>query len=353
MTPEAEALLRWYDAHRRSLPWRGVRDPYVTWVSEIMLQQTRVETVIPYFERFLRDYPDVAALAAADEAGVLKHWEGLGYYSRARNLLAGARQVAAEHGGRVSSDPAALRGIRGIGDYTAGAIRSIAFGQKAAAVDGNVIRVITRLAGITGNAASPSVRREIAARAEALMPEERPGDFNQALMDLGAGICAPGTPDCGACPLRPFCVACREEIAEDLPVLPDRRPPVPEDWDVLLIRREGRMAVRRRSEAMLRGLWVFPMTEGHRRGAALRKAAAEASGLTLSGLTDLGEARHVFTHRIWRMRLWLADAGDGTLPDGWQWADAARIAALPFPTAMKKAREEALLRLGQDTETRG
>lgn len=353
MTDEAEALLRWYDAHRRTLPWRGVRDPYVTWVSEIMLQQTRVETVIPYFERFLRDYPDVKALAAAEEGDVLKHWEGLGYYSRARNLLAGARQVAAEHGGRVPSDPEALRKIRGIGEYTAGAIRSIAFGQKAAAVDGNVIRVITRLTGLSENAMIPSVRREIAARAEALMPEGRPGDFNQALMDLGSGVCVPGTPDCGACPLAAFCVARSEDIAEELPVLPDRRPPVSEDWDVLLIRRGDAMAVRQRTEAMLRGLWVFPAVPGHLRGQALRAAAEEAAGLPLRRFRDLGEARHIFTHRIWHMRLWLAEAGSEELPAGWRWADAAQIAALPFPTAMKKAREEALLCLAHEEETRG
>ncbi|MBR4458848.1 MAG: A/G-specific adenine glycosylase [Clostridia bacterium] len=345
MTPEAQALLTWYDAHRRDLPWRGISDPYRIWVSEIMLQQTRVETVLPYYRRFTDDYPDVAALASAEEGDVLKHWEGLGYYSRARNLLAGARQIAAEHGGAVPSDPAVLRKIKGIGDYTSGAIRSIAFGQKAAAVDGNVIRVITRLKGITENAAVPSVRREIAAQTEALMPDTRPGDFNQALMDLGATVCVPGTPDCGVCPLAPFCAGLAEDIAEDLPVLPDKKPPVSEDWDVLLVRCGRRMMIRRRTEALLRGLWIFPMLPGHRRGNTLRQAAEDLTGFPLRSLKEVGEARHVFTHRIWQMRIWHAETSGEALPEGWQWADAEEIRTLPFPTAMKKAREEALRRL--------
>ena len=193
MTDAAALLLAWYDAHARSLPWRGIHDPYRTWVSETMLQQTRVETVLAYYERFLQRFPTVKALAAAPEDDVLKLWEGLGYYRRARNLHRGAQQVMEEFGGVMPSAVEQLRKIHGVGEYTAGAIASIAFDQPVPAVDGNVIRVVSRFRGIRENVGAPSVRRQLTAEAAALVPEERPGDFNQALMDLGSAVCVPGT----------------------------------------------------------------------------------------------------------------------------------------------------------------
>ena len=193
-------LLAWYDQNARTLPWRGIHDPYRTWVSETMLQQTRVETVRGYYERFLSRFPDVAALAAADEADVLKLWEGLGYYSRARNLHQAARQVVRDFGGEMPREVAQLRQLKGIGAYTAGAIASIAFDQRVPAVDGNVIRVASRVMGIRENVGIPSVRRELEEKVDSLVPAARPGDFNQALMDLGSAVCVPGTPNCDICP---------------------------------------------------------------------------------------------------------------------------------------------------------
>ncbi len=336
MVPETEALLTWYDRHKRRLPWRDINDPYATWVSEVMLQQTRVETVLVYFPRFMAAFPTLKALAEAPEDAVLKQWEGLGYYSRARNLRLGARQVLAEHQGRIPSDPKVLRSIRGIGDYTAGAILSIAYGLPAAAVDGNVIRVISRLRGIRENTAVPSVRRRISDLVEALIPRDRPGDFNQALMDLGATVCTPGTPSCERCPLREHCDALAAGDAEDLPLLPDRKPPREISWDVLLIRRGPRILVRQRTEAMLRGLWVYPMAEGRHTEKTLYAAARRLTGLTLAQLRPVTEARHVFTHQVWLMRIWSAVTEDA-VPDGgvWRFVTKEEQASLAFPTAMR------------------
>ena len=339
MDDRAAALLAWYDRHRRQMPWRDVGNPYATWVSETMLQQTRVETVLSYYDRFLRAFPTVEALAAADEADVLKLWEGLGYYSRARNLLAGARQVTAEYGGVLPSDVPALRKIRGIGPYTAGAIASLAYGKPEPAVDGNVTRVLSRLTGYRENAASPSGRREVEARVRALIPAERPGDFNQALMDLGATVCVPGTPDCDRCPLAAFCDASAAGDADELPVLPQKNPPRAEVWDVLLIRSGNRFLLRRRTESLLHGLWVFAMAEGHGAEADIPKAARRLTGLSCRHPTDLGEARHVFTHRVWEMRVWSLETDAEVAPEGWVFADTAEMDRLTLPSAMRRARQ--------------
>lgn len=220
MNEIATLLLAWYDASKRILPWRDVHNPYGTWVSEVMLQQTRVETVIPYYHRFMAQFPTVHALAEAPEEAVLKCWEGLGYYSRARNLQAGARQVMAAYGGELPHQVEELLKIKGIGAYTAGAIASIAYGEPAPAVDGNVLRVLSRLQDIRENVAMPSAKRQIEQSVRALIPSERPGDFNQALMDLGARICTPGTPDCASCPLQGLCQGLASGVPEELPVLP-------------------------------------------------------------------------------------------------------------------------------------
>ena len=338
MDHRAQALLSWYDRHRRSLPWRDVGDPYATWVSETMLQQTRVETVLSYYDRFLRAFPTVQALAAADEAEVLKLWEGLGYYRRAKNLLAGARQVVQAYGGVIPSDIAQLRRIQGIGPYTAGAIASMAFGRPEAAVDGNVTRVTARLTGYRENAASPSGRREIEARVRAILPVERPGDFNQALMDLGATICLPGTPDCDRCPLAACCDACAAGDAEELPVLPRKNPPRAEQWDVLLIRSGDRFLLRPRTETLLQGLYVFAMAEGFHPAETVAEAARAVTGLSCESPVFLGEARHVFTHRVWEMRVWALTTNANTAPEGWVFADAQEMARLALPSAMRVPR---------------
>lgn len=334
----APLLLKWYDEHGRVLPWRGIRDPYRTWVSETMLQQTRVETVRGYYERFLARFPDVAALAAAPEDEVLKLWEGLGYYSRARNLHQGAQQVMNEYGGVIPSDVESLRKIRGIGPYTAGAISSIAFDRPVAAVDGNVIRVVSRLTGIRENVGVPSVRRLLEERAGMLVPPERPGDFNQALMDLGSAVCTPGTPACEQCPLAAICDAYAAGDAEDLPVLPRKAPPKQLAHDVCIIFSGDRVLMRQRTEALLKGLWVFPMLEGRSAPSTMAKAVKQLTKQCVSHITPVGEARHVFTHQVWQMRLFIMQAKeDAQATPGWVYVPVQDAHALAIPAAMKAA----------------
>ena len=338
MHPVTAALLAWYDRSARILPWRGIHDPYRTWVSEAMLQQTRVETVLSYYDRFLARFPDLPSLAAAGEADVLKLWEGLGYYSRARNLLKGARMVMESFGGCLPADPERLRAICGIGPYMAGAIASIAFDIPVPAVDGNVIRVVSRLYGIREDASLPAVRRNIESLAAALVPEDRPGDHNQAVMDLGATVCVPGTPDCGRCPLSPFCDAYRAGDAPDLPVLPKARPPKTVPWTVLIIRSGARVLLRRRTERLLQGLWCFPMLEGFLSPEELPGAVRSKLHLSVRDPRSHGKGRHVFTHQIWDMALFSLSADDSVpAPAGYEFVETDEIKNRALPAAMNAA----------------
>ncbi len=334
----ASLLLDWYDQHARTLPWRGIHDPYRTWVSETMLQQTRVETVLGYYERFRTRFPTIADLAAAPEDDVLKMWEGLGYYSRARNLHKGAKQVVADFDGRIPSTVGELRKISGIGPYTAGAIASIAFDQPVPAVDGNVIRVVSRLRGIRENVGIPSVRRALEGEAASLVSAERPGDFNQAVMDLGATVCVPGTPSCERCPLQAECDAFAVGDAEDLPVLPRKNPPKAFDYAVCLIFSGDRVLMRQRTEAMLHGLWVFPMVEGKPTLRQLPSAVKKLTRLAAADVQKVGEAKHVFTHQIWQMELFTMSVPEGAeAPAGYRFIPLSEMSALTIPTAMRAA----------------
>ena len=338
MNAIARTLLNWYDRNARTLPWRGIQDPYRTWVSETMLQQTRVDTVIPYYERFLARFPTLQALAAAEENEVLKLWEGLGYYSRARNLLAGARQVVSERGGVLPCDPASLQTIRGIGPYTARAIASIAFGVPVPAVDGNVIRVLSRLDGIRANPLQSSVRSGLERRAAELVPAERPGDYNQAVMDLGATVCVPGTPDCDRCPLQAFCDAFAKGDAAQLPAIPAARPPKEIRWNLYLLFSGNRVLLRRRTEKLLQGLWCFPMLQCPAEPEDPAAAAERKWRLSLDAASPVGQARHVFTHQIWIMNLYTADtAPDVPAPAGYEWIPLGAMDTLALPAAMKAA----------------
>ena len=338
MEPETQALLAWYDRSARVLPWRGIHDAYRTWVSEAMLQQTRVETVLSYYGRFLARFPTLSSLAEASEEEVLKEWEGLGYYSRARNLWAGAREVMNRFAGELPADPALLRTIRGIGPYTAGAIASIAFDVAVPAVDGNVIRVLARLRGIREDASSPSVLRLIGEQAALLVPEERPGDHNQAMMDLGATVCVPGTPDCAACPLSSFCDAFRKGDASDLPRLPRAKPQRVLRWTLLLVRGNGQVLMRRRTEKLLQGMWCFPMLEGFIPEDEL-VSYAKLKGYPVSGSPKpAGQYRHVFTHQIWEMRVYEVSAeANASAPKGNAFIREAELGSLPVPAAMNGA----------------
>lgn len=336
----AISLLDWYDAAKRDLPWRRTHDPYAIWLSEIMLQQTRVETVKSYYARFLNLFPTIAHLAAAPQEQVLKAWEGLGYYSRARNLQKAAQVMVEKYGGQFPRTYEDILALPGIGPYTAGAIGSIAFGLPVPAVDGNVYRVASRFFGIREDVSISRVQKEIRQQVQSCMPQDRPGDYNQALMELGATLCSPGTPNCQDCPWQTICDACLEGDADVLPVHEKKRPPKQVEVAVCLITNANRMLVSQRSQRMLNGLYVFWLIEDFTDTDAVTGLLAE-SGLACRYIEHLGHVRHVFTHRVWEMDLLHFEAeGQIDLPHS-KWVSLNELNALPFPTAMKAAREAA------------
>ncbi|MEZ4437291.1 MAG: A/G-specific adenine glycosylase [bacterium] len=289
------ALLAGYDRGHRDLPWRRDPRPWPVWVSEVMLQQTRVESVIGYFHRFIARFPTPAALAAAPVDEVLSMWAGLGYYARARNLHRAAQQVALRHGGEVPADPAALAALAGFGRYTTGAVGSIAFGHRLPALDGNVVRVLCRLDRVVDDPKVPAVRERLWQRAAALADDARAGDVNQALMELGATVCTPRSPACLVCPLAAMCRARATGDAQKLPVKP-RRPERPRFERVAALVRdaEGRIWLGRRPEdGLLGGLWDLPAVEASGPDPfALRALGLEAAGAAVT-------VEHGFTHRVW------------------------------------------------------
>jgi A/G-specific adenine glycosylase len=308
-------LLPWYDRNRRELPWRDARDPYAVWVSEVMLQQTQVATVLRYFARFMRRFPNVRALARAREGDVLHAWQGLGYYSRARRLHQGARVVLERHGGQLPRDHGQLLSLPGIGAYSAGAIASIAFGERQPLLDGNVIRVLTRRFGLHGDPGKLPLKRALWQLAGELVPERRPGDFNQALMELGATVCTPRAPGCEACPLGRECVARRRGLAEVLPELPVRAKPTRVRVAAAVIRDGQSVYVRRLGAQAPRwaGLWTFPQVELAAREtpkAAARRAALEQLGLAVR----VGRRVAEFEHTITRFRI-VVQAFEATLDE--------------------------------------
>lgn len=297
----AERLLAWYAVHGRCLPWRGVRDPYRIWVSEIMLQQTQVETVRPYYRRWLRRFPSVKALAAAPLQAVLAVWEGLGYYSRARNLHRAAQIVVREHAGRLPRTFEALLALPGIGRYTAAAIASIAFGADVAALDGNVKRVLARLFNYAGDVKTPRGEAHLWALAQSRLPPGRAGDYNQALMDLGATVCTPRAPACPVCPLREGCQARQLGVQAERPTPAKRAPSPHQALAVGVVRKAGRvLLVRRPAGGLLGGLWAFPSVEigdGLRPEAALARGLRAGYGLSAQVGGRLATVRHAYTHR--------------------------------------------------------
>jgi A/G-specific adenine glycosylase len=338
VTPSAADLLAWYDRHRRDLPWRdgtATPDPYRVWLSEVMLQQTTVATVGPRYRRFLDRFPDVAALAAAPWEAVAEEWAGLGYYARARNLHAGAQAIAA---GGFPRDLAGLRALRGIGAYTAAAVGAIAFGIPVVPTDGNVERVVARLTA--EQAALPGAKRALDAAAQGWMEQAaaraRPGDFAQALFDLGATICTPKRPACALCPWQATCEGRREGIAEELPRrAPKRGRPIRHGVHFLLRDAAGQVLVRRRpASGLLGGMLEIPGTPWRDLPWTRREALRHAPLPDLAWRAIPGEAEHGFTHFELRMTLLSAGFG-GPAPVGFDWmAPAAARAAMP--TAMKR-----------------
>ena len=339
-----QTILSWYDQGHRDLPWRRTQDPYRIWISEIMLQQTRAETVVSYYERFLARYPTVQDLTSAPEEELLKAWEGLGYYSRARSLQKAAKEIVARYGGQLPADLEKLRALPGIGDYTAGAIASIAFGIPAAAVDGNVERVLCRWDAITDEVGTPAVRRQIAARAQALVPRDRPGAFANAMMEMGATMCTPKNPKCLLCPVREGCMGFAQGIAQELPRKAKKKAQRVENRAVLLVFCDNRVLIVKRQEKLLGGLFVFPDVLEESDPARLCQAL-EALGIRAAYDEKLGHARHVFTHLIWEMDVHAVVADEMTQVPGGQWVSRQELAALPLPTAVKAARQWAMERL--------
>ena len=303
------AILQWYAANGRDLPWRRTRDPYAIWLSEIILQQTRIAQGQAYWERFMARFPDVESLAAASEDEVLRLWEGLGYYSRGRNLLAAARQIAAA--GAFPSTLEGIRDLKGVGDYTAAAIGSIAFGLPAAVVDGNVYRVLSRYYGIDTPVGSTAAKKEFTALAQSLLPADRPGDFNQAMMDFGAIQCTPASPACLTCPLAATCVALREGRVESLPVRQRAAAVQTRQLVYVYLRCQGRTAIRRRGAGDIwQGLWE-PLTE--------LLPGVEAK-LLRQGV------RHQLTHRTLIADFYLAETQQApALPVGYVWIQEAEL----------------------------
>lgn len=293
-------LLSWYKNHARVLPWRENPEPYRVWISEIMLQQTRVEAVKPYFERFMAALPDTAALAAVPEDRLFKLWEGLGYYNRARNLKKAAGVVMEQYGGVIPASWEALKTLPGIGSYTAGAIASIAYGIPVPAVDGNVLRVISRVTGSREDILKQSVKKQMEHLLLGVMPKEGAGSYNQALIEIGAIVCVPnGEPLCGECPMASVCVARRDGLTKEIPVKTPKKSRKIEEKTILILEWEGRTAIRKRdSSGLLASLYELPGVEGWLEDEAL----AQMYRVPLAAVRRLPEAKHIFSHVEWRMR---------------------------------------------------
>jgi A/G-specific adenine glycosylase len=387
-----DRLLAWFRANKADLPWRRTRDPYAIWVSEIMLQQTQVPTVIPYYQRFLKAFPTVRALAAASEHDVLKLWQGLGYYRRAINLRAAARQVVATHGGRVPDDPAVFAGLPGIGRYTCAAVQSIAFGRPLAILDGNAIRVFARWFAITKDVTRGTVQRELWEVAQSLVPQPPPpghagarhaaplqeagwhghptlggravsfpatrtatqrrvavppgpvnnsGDWNQAIMELGREVCTPRAPRCPACPVRTLCLARRRGIQGRLPVKRKKKPVPHIEVGAGIVWRRGRILLcKRRADAMLGGLWEFPggkRDPGETIPQCIRRELREECDLDVAVGEHLIDVTHTYSHLRVTLRCYHCRAGAGRVRrlgcDDARWVRPQEIAEYPLPAA--------------------
>ena len=334
-----QRLLPWYRENARDLPWRHSREPYRVWVSEIMLQQTRVEAVIGYYNRFMEAFPTVEALAEAEESRVLKLWEGLGYYSRARNLQKAAKQIAAEYGGVFPDTAEGLLKLPGIGAYTAGAVASICFERPSAAVDGNVLRIITRMTADDRAIDLNTTKQDIAEKLEAVYPAGSCGDFTQALMELGACVCTPKSPKCEACPMRDLCCAHAAHTETAYPVkLPKAKKRV-EERTVFLLRCGDELAVcRREKEGLLAGLWQFPNCSGVLSAEEAIKWIAERGAKPTELVREVHRV-HIFTHIRWEMTAYVLECSE---PAGdFIWADRTEVEQhYTLPTAFRMFMED-------------
>ena len=344
-------LLDWFRQVRRDLPWRRTHDPYLIWISEIMLQQTRVDQAKPYYERFVNRHPDVASLARADLDEVLRLWEGLGYYSRARNMHKAARQIVDLHDGIFPETYDDVIALQGIGPYTAAAVTSIAFNEPRAVVDGNVIRVISRLYGIAEDVRLTSTLKRIANRADELLDRTQPGDFNQAMMELGATVCTPKTPSCPSCPLQNSCHAWQHDRVSHYPFKSPGKKRPHHQIAVGVIRDDrGRMLIARRPDhAMLGGLWEFPggkQEPGESLTGTVQRELREELGVDVTVDPEPFEViRHAYSHFTITLHAFFASLADGSAPpkakndEPFRWVPAYELADFAFPKANRKITE--------------
>ena len=332
-------LLPWYNEHKRKLPWRADRDPYHIWLSEIMLQQTRVEAVKGYYARFLEALPTINALADCDDELLHKLWEGLGYYSRVRNLKKAALVIMEQHGGRFPQHYEQILALPGIGDYTAGAIASIAFDQKTPAVDGNVLRVLSRLCDDPSPIDLPETKKKVRTTLEAIYPEDA-GDFTQSLMELGATLCGPNwKPRCAECPCSSICLGCQKGTAEALPVKSPKKEKRQEERTVFILSCGGKYALEKRpGKGLLAGLWQFPNVDRH---LTIEEAisAVNAMGLTVREIYCEVSRKHIFTHIVWNMKGIYLEVSEPAGSFHW-FTDEEITQQAALPTAFRLFREE-------------
>ena len=352
-----EPLLAWYDNGHRILPWREDPVGYKVWISEIMLQQTRVEAVKPYFNRFISELPDISSLAGCEEDKLLKLWEGLGYYNRARNLQKAARQILEEYGGQMPENQEELLKLAGIGNYTSGAIASIAFGKKVPAVDGNVLRILSRISLDDDDILKDATKRRVEKQLLEVMPAERPGDFNQALMELGATVCIPnGKPKCEKCPWEKICLAHLEGREEEFPKKETKKKRAIEKKTILIIQDENKSALHKRpSKGLLAGLYEFPNLEGHQSEKRVL-AYLKKIGLEVLRIQKLEDAKHIFSHKEWHMTAYqirvdeLAAKGKQLEDENWIFVES-KDAEEKFPLPSAFAAYTKCLNISQGSDT--
>lgn len=335
-----QALVEWFNKEQRDLPWRRTNDPYQIWVSEVMLQQTRVDTVIPYYERFIGSFPTMEALANAPEEELLKHWEGLGYYSRARNLQAGVREVIESYGGIVPDNRHDISTLKGVGPYTAGAILSIAYSKPEHAVDGNVMRVLSRVLKIHDDIALPKTKKIFEAAVEQLIVPEVASSFNQGLMELGALICTPTSPKCLLCPVREYCIAFQEGEHEKLPVKTKKVKMTHLHYNVFVCidEHERYLLEKRSTNGLLANMWQFPMIEQVDETKTSVQQLEQYYGITVENMKNILSFKHVFSHLTWHIQSYLmvcSQTEDRIVADT-GWFTKAEIEALPMPVPMLK-----------------
>ncbi len=354
--PWVEPLISWFYKNRRNMPWREESTPYRRWLSEIMLQQTRVETGIPYFHRFVERYPNIASLAKAQEDDVLKLWEGLGYYSRARNLLKAARVMVEQHQGEFPDTEQAAKNLPGVGPYTAAAVLSMAYGVSLPSVDGNVLRVYARLTALAENVMETATVKKVQQALQVIIPRERPGDFNEAMMELGALVCLPANPSCGECPVKPHCQAYATGQADKLPIRIKKDTTTRHQYWVyyLLDSTFEKVAVKKNpSKGLLGGLWAFPMVEATSKQATSKEKnllsmtenemeeqarldALKQWQIHFRQIEYKGRKTHVFSHRHWTMEVFLAVTGREPLPESFEWVTVDSLKNLAFPEVYQK-----------------